>query len=354
MRASIATIVVIVFAASVAYAHGPLNAGFPVAGAAPAGTPAGTPGTAPSGDGSGGGTTPAPNPTPSAAGDPSGGTTPTPTGAPLPGGGTGATGALPAGKKATGKPLTSADRARRGRTTRSATALERINVDWFPATLPTVKEGKYAARTLPIEFLADAKFRYYRHRAGIPIMVAMTTEGHEAEEFARSEAKWMDEQVGVASLLFNCYRINLDDMDAAFVKRYGGGKVPVVLFLDEKGEELARLSGWNVDSKRLISTMTHLVKARWNKNLTRIVAREIEILKAFDAAKCAHATESKLLESDVKAYETKPTLGLKKSIAKRRKAIAAAKKSAAKATTAEAKLMSFLGVTPVMPMPKAD
>lgn len=352
---SIASIVIVVLvAASVAWAHGPLNAGFPVAGAAPAGAPSGAPSSGPGGSGGGnGGATPAPsNPAfSSGATTPGGGASPA--GVPGGSGGAGATPTpAPTGKKANGKPLTPGDRASRAGQTLSAAGIERFNVDWFPAALPVAKEGRYAARTLPVEFLADARYRHARHRAGVPIMIVMTTEGSDPERYVESEAKWTEAQLGVASLLFNCYRINLDDMDEEFVSRYGGGNAPQILFLDEKGAELSRLSGWKVTSKRVLSTMTRLVKTRWSKQLTKVVNKEIGILRNFDRAMFVRDSESRALKAEEKAFEQRPTPRLRKSIAKRKKAIAAATKDLAKAKKDEAKLLSFLGVTPIKPMPK--
>lgn len=284
------------------------------------------------------------------------GVTPSPGGTPgtLPGGGgTPAGGLTPRGKKGTSKPSTSADRARKGATTLSAEGIERMNVDWFAATLPLVDEGRYAERTLPVEFLADARYRDARHRVGVPIMVVMTTEGDDPKRFAESESKWFDERLAVSSLLFNCYRLSLDDMETDFVKRYEGGNVPVILFLDEKGTEQARLAGWNVDAKRTLSTMRKLVKSRWAKNLDRVVSQEIEILKAFDRAIWTGRTETEALATDRKAAEKKMTARLKKQIARREKAIVDAKKAAAEAIKEEAKLLGFLGVTPTPPKPVA-
>ena len=218
----------------------------------------------------------------------------------------------------------------------------RTSVNWFGTGLPRSKDAEYGSRTLPVKLLSDKDHAHKEHRAGLPMMIYFAAEGDDEEAFIELETKlWRDEHIGLASSVFNCYRISLDDIESEHDRNLYGDE-PQVVFISPSGRTVGKLSGWKISNKKLFKTMRSVARKQWKKDLKKILPKQAAILKTYDEVFDEIERERRALAKDedhIKVHNCAPA---RKRIKKRKKAIADAEKRRVDAEKAEAKLFAFL------------
>ncbi|MEE9392134.1 MAG: hypothetical protein V3W41_06485 [Planctomycetota bacterium] len=295
------------------------------------------------------GPAPAPAPTPGGLGGATGGGSggATPGGGGLGGGGLG--GSSPGRKSAPGKPYRAGGKVKRlknsGNLAQSPDRLMRTSVDFFAVELPKVNSQKYGAIWRDVEALAQKEFRHRHAQPDLPVLIYFSKEYEGADvdrELEFNSSLWRDEEVGIASKLFNCYRISLDDMESVrHLGEYSKG-VPWILILDQNGKRQAKLSGWSMTGTKLRKKMAKAVKVRWGENLKRILSKQAKLLLKFDQLDLEMRNLDATLASAKADVKNKRTAAAKKRVANAEKSIANAKVRKTQLLRSEAAVYAFV------------
>lgn len=160
--------------------------------------------------------------------------------------------------------------------------LARTRVNWMGVELPSTK-GDYGKRVLPVEHLAKSEFAHRNATPARPLLVHFFTEdGKEDAIVDYAQRLWRNDSVGLASRLFNCYRISIDDMDSAADRKRYGKRGPLILLLSPEGKKLATLPGWKVTERSLLTRMRAVVRSRWKQDLNRLLLKHAKLLAELD------------------------------------------------------------------------
>ncbi len=269
----------------------------------------------------------------SGSGSPSPAPNPSPRPAPVPGITT-----APAGGGTTG----GSGLRRKAGVTWGPQSLYRTRMHWIGSRLPR-KDSKYDNETVAIELLADGKYAHKDAKAGRPILVSFYTEDGDDEQLDNYESRlWADADIGIASRLFNCYRICLDDIESP-VDRKKYGSQPRIMIMDASGKMIYDMKGWNTTNRRLFKSLRSVIKTTWKKDILRLIPKHFDILAKLDRLH-ADTYKAKTILKTAKAHlrvhaKCVPT---HKRIKKTTKEMVALEKETKKAEAKEAKLYAFL------------
>lgn len=175
-----------------------------------------------------------------------------------------------------------------------------LDIDWAAAEWPTTYDEKYGSRSLPIGSLLSLSDR--KHRPAIIYI----HDSLESEEQAELEADMFgSEEVVLGTRFFRCFRINANDIPDEKIKADYGRKLPALIFLDGRGEEVLRLQG-KTRATKVQGAMKRVFGDHFKASMPKLLKEMSDWLddleraedKMVDARKFLDQTEERMADRD--------------------------------------------------------
>jgi hypothetical protein len=173
-----------------------------------------------------------------------------------------------------------------GSKTASTEAAKRLAIEWQARQLPRVVRAGYTDTMLPLGALFESD------GAKKPAMVWFTS----VEPDEKAEKRLFDNwDVAIGARYFNCVKIYVDDIESKALREKYAGAGNTVVFLDDAGREVGRVSGTGGGSSGVYASMQKAAAVDYKKPLTALVQTYSDFLKRFDKVQGKVAN----LEADV-------------------------------------------------------
>ncbi|MEE9391518.1 MAG: hypothetical protein V3W41_03335 [Planctomycetota bacterium] len=209
-----------------------------------------------------------------------------------------------------------------------------LDIAWLSTQWPTEHKDGYG--DVPVALSQLSSFQRDEAR---PFFVFIDEKREAADEDKLMRKLFGIEEVVMGSKLFNCYRMNVEDIPDSKLQKQYGKKLPAIFFYDAKGKEIGKVTG-SKKAKTVFGKLGKLYKSFYAKgSLTKWVDTYNDKLKDMEKAEDTVATAKKTLSgvqerADKKKKKTKKIL---KSIAEAKTAVSDAEKAFSKAKDVVAK-----------------
>ncbi|MCB9834013.1 MAG: hypothetical protein H6807_16245 [Planctomycetes bacterium] len=194
-----------------------------------------------------------------------------------------------------------------------------LDIDWLPADWPTAWDEKYGERSMPIGHLLQLSDRKH-----VPAIVYIH-DSLEAEAEAELEADMFgNEDLILGTRFFRCYRINASSIQDEKIKAEFARKLPTLVFLDGRGDEVMRLQGKNRAS-RVQSAMKKVFGDHFKVSMPKVLRQMSDLLDDVERAEDKMADARRLLDDVEERMADRDGDTAEKKIEKRREAYEVAK-----------------------------
>ncbi|MCB9833317.1 MAG: hypothetical protein H6807_12665 [Planctomycetes bacterium] len=173
---------------------------------------------------------------------------------------------------------------------RSPKLARMLRIDWREASWPMAKDDKYGERSLPISNLLQLDDRKHR-----PAIVYIRGLIDFEDRMAYEEKIFGSEEIVLATRFFRCFEIDAREIRDERIQKQYLKKVPVLLFLDARGEEVARLAG-KKSASAFRSAMNRVFAAHYKASMSKVLAAMEDLVDEVQKAEDRVADASVLLD----------------------------------------------------------
>jgi hypothetical protein len=213
----------------------------------------------------------------------------------------------------------------------SSDAATRLSIEWETKHLVTIERAGYGSTEAPLSAVFDGELSEFMGKAAArPGLIWFLSLNADPKAEKRM---FDDDNVVVASRWFNNAKIYVDDIKDPKAREQYSANLPLLVFLDAKGNEITRLSGSSITASAVYAAQQRTSAAHYKETLATIVDRYNSFLKKLDRA----ATSVEDLQSEL---EQQREHLVKHDCAPGRKAVKETEEDLTKAKSAKDKLLS--------------
>jgi paraquat-inducible protein B len=164
----------------------------------------------------------------------------------------------------------------------SAEASARLSIEWETKHLVTVQRPGYGSAVAPLSAVFDGELSEFIGKAAVrPGLIWFQSL---AQDPKAEKRMFDDDNVVVASRWFNNAKIYVEDITDAKAKEQYSANLPLLVFLDAKGNEVTRLSGNGITASSVYAAQQQASAAHYKETLSTLVDRYSSFIKKLDKA----------------------------------------------------------------------